>query len=89
MDGLRGRILRGLNARTYILAAVLLLTVLWAASSGRPRRTARPAAQAAIAGVTAAPGAAVPAVAARSAGRRPIEQGWGPDPFARRFPGGN
>lgn len=82
MEPLRRWMREGMNARTYVLAGVLVLLLIGVYSvDGRGRAPrARPADPGASQAV-----ASLPAAAPRSAPATPTPPGWGADPFQRAF----
>jgi hypothetical protein len=73
---------RGMNARTYVLLALLVVTLVYVQSLDEQQKRAR--ARARLAGGPP-PALAVPAVAPKLGISTPTEPGWGRDPFERRF----
>jgi len=72
----------GMNARTYVLIGLLVVTLVYVQSLDEQQKRAR--ARARLAGGPP-PAAAVVAVAPRTGITTPTEPGWGRDPFERRF----
>jgi hypothetical protein len=84
VDWLRDQVKKGLNARTFVLIAFLVGTLLWIQSLDAKQKALRARARAA----TTAPAVAVPARLAsddkRAAAIATVPPGWGSDPFERR-----
>ncbi len=83
MDWLREQVKRGMNGRTYVLVAFLLVTLLWIHSLDERQRALR--AKASAAGSQAPAPAVAAAAGAKHGTSTPTEAGWGRDPFANRF----
>ncbi len=83
----REQIRRGMNARTFALVAILLLTLVWIGVMDRRAAALKARGRAAAASVApgpAQPSAAEPAL--RQALLAGVSAGWGSDPFGRRIP---
>ncbi len=81
----REQLRRGLHPRTYVLVALLLLTLVWIGVMDRKAASLRARGRAAAAAaVPASKAAAEPVV--RRALLAGVSAGWGSDPFGRRFP---
>ena len=85
MNGWRDQLRRGMDPRTYLLLAILVVAIVWVQSLDGRLRAARVRPAAAGAAVPAesddSPGAVAGARDAESAEPR----GWGRDPFDPRF----
>jgi hypothetical protein len=87
MSWLRDQARQGMNPRTYTLLALLVVALLYVQSLDEQAKRARLRAQAA-GGPPPAP-AQLAAAASKTGASTTIGEGWGRDPFARRFgPGG-
>ena len=84
MDWLRDQVRKGLNPRTYVLAGLLILVLIWIQSLDAKQKALRARASVAVATVAKAP--ATPASSKeRSSEAFPEVVGWGRDPFERRI----
>ena len=83
MDWIRGGKSGRVSARTYVLVALLVVTILGIRSMDEKQKAARARAKAAA----TSPTPAVAAVASRNRDALPSEAaaGWGRDPFSRTF----
>lgn len=84
MDWIRGGQSGRLSVRTYVLAGLLVATLLGVRTLDEKEKAARARARAAGASATV-PAAAMLAVRSRDAAMDDIPSGWGRDPFARSF----
>ena len=84
MDWFREQMKKGMNPRTYVLVAFLVLVLVWIQSLDQTRRELR----ARMPAVTVAPAPAIPVPVKLAAQGDATPAGWGEDPFERRVFGG-
>lgn len=85
MDWLRDQAKRGMNPRTFLLLGILVATLLWIQSLDSRTAALRKRARAATAEAPAVPAPAAVAETGKRGPSTPTAEGWGRDPFARRF----
>ena len=84
MAWFREQMKKGMNPRTYVLVAFLVLVLVWIQSLDQKRRELR----ARMPAVTVAPAPAIPVPVKLAAQGDATPAGWGEDPFERRVFGG-
>ncbi|MGE5175137.1 MAG: hypothetical protein ACM3JJ_02075 [Hyphomicrobiales bacterium] len=79
---------RGMNARTYVLLGILAVTFVWIQSLDARTEALRQKARAASEATAALPAAAARSDEPKQGPSTPTADGWGRDPFDRRFGAG-